>query len=85
MRSYHIINDIIKNLSNYNDMISKLEEYSKNDINTYKSVIAGLLYGILYDPVRSNHLIQNLVVINKDNFDFFLSTLISVSSLIFYN
>jgi hypothetical protein len=59
-------------------MIAKLEDFSKNDLNNYKLIIGGLIHGILFEIKRSNEFFQFLFVINKDNFDFFLSTITSV-------
>jgi hypothetical protein len=59
-------------------MINKLEEYSKLDINNYKIIICGLINGILFEPYKYKEYMQYLFVINKDNFDFFIYTIVSV-------
>jgi hypothetical protein len=68
----------MKNNSNYSDVITKLEDFSKKDLNSYNLIIAGFIYGSLFYTKSSNDFFQYLLVINKDNFDFYLSTIIQL-------
>ena len=79
IKGFNIFTDRIKNLTNYNDTIAKLEDYIKTDLNAYRYVVSGLLHGILYDKKKSEEYFQYLFMINKDNFEFFLINLISVN------
>jgi hypothetical protein len=50
------------------------------DYDNYRSMIAGILHGILWER-KSDEYFQYLFVVNKDNYESFLKYLVEVISI----
>lgn len=73
LKGFKKYKDITSQFNKNHELESKIKEESKRD---YKSIINGLIYGILYEPLNTGIYFRHLVNINSDNYELFLTNLV---------
>lgn len=68
--------EIISNIKDENQKISKISEFLKSEPDKYNSIIGGILYGMLNEDL--NEYSEYIFCLSKDNHGYLINLIIDV-------